>query len=191
MLRGFIITAAALLLVILVAAWFAYRFAFYVSPKQKEKSAALPTGEQYEQKYPGMTQLIRKMVADPYEEVWITARDGTRLMGRYYRVQDGAPLQIQFHGYRSNAYRDFCGGHMLTKEMGYNSLVVDQRSHGRSEGTTICFGIRERWDCLDWANYAWKRFGSETPIFLAGVSSSGIVPPSLLIVFLTSCPTSY
>ena len=34
----------------------------------------------------------------------------------------------------------------------------------------VTFGIKERKDCLSWVNYVCETFGSDTPIFLSGVS---------------------
>lgn len=48
--------------------------------------------------------------------------------------------------------------------------MIDERAHGKSEGNVITFGIMERCDCKLWAEYALKRFGKDTDIFLAGVS---------------------
>lgn len=117
--------------------------------------------------------LNRSMEELPCEEVWIRSRDGLRLCGHYYHVQDGACLHIQFHGYRGSGVRDFSAGNHVARSLGYNTLVVDQRAHGKSEGNTMTFGIRERWDCLSWAEYARDRFGSGTPVFLSGVSMGG------------------
>ena len=108
----------------------------------------------------------------PYELVYITSFDGTKLAARYYHLSDSAALQIQFHGYRSTAVRDFSGGFQLAQKMGRNLLVVDQRASGKSEGTTICFGIKEKYDCLEWTKYALDRFG-DIPIMLTGVSMGG------------------
>jgi len=47
---------------------------------------------------------------------------------------------------------------------------VEQRSHGASEGKTITFGIRERYDCLRWVEFMNERLGAETPVFLWGIS---------------------
>ena len=75
-----------------------------------------------------------------------------------------------FHGYRSTAARDGSGGFQLCLRRGFSVLMADQRGHGDSEGDTITFGIRERYDCLDWANAAVEKFGPETKILLLGVS---------------------
>ena len=189
---------AGLLLIVLLIAGFSYRTAFYSSAHRKEDHYALPQGEQYEKEQPRMLSLIQEMDEIPYEAVTISAHDGTKLAARYYHVQDGVPLQIQFHGYRGTALRDFCGGNKLARESGQNTLVVDQRAHGRSGGRTITFGIRERMDCLCWAEYASQRFGSNTPIFLYGVSmgaatvlmASELELPCNVIGIIADCPYS-
>ena len=64
----------------------------------------------------------------------IAVFDGLKLGGRYYHVRYEAPFVIQIHGYRGTAVRDFCGGNKFARESGYNSIVIDQRVHGESEG---------------------------------------------------------
>lgn len=175
---------------------YAYRVAFYVSPRLKKQKPSVPQGAQYQGERERMLALIRELEEIPYEPVTIRARDGMVLAGRYYHVRDGAPLQIQFHGYRGGAVRDFCGGNKLARESGQNTLLVDQRAHGNSGGSTITFGIRERWDCLSWAEYARSRFGPETPIFLSGVSmgaatvlmASELDLPDTVAGIIADCP---
>lgn len=159
----------AVLAVILLGGWYGYRVAFY-EPKKVEDIYLLPSGEQYDAHREHMKNCIDRLAAIPCEHVWIRARDGKRLHGRYYHVKDGAPLQIQFHGYRGGALRDLCGGAPLAMKLGHNVLLVDQRTHGDSEGKTISFGAKERLDCLCWCRYAEERFGPDTPQLLVGVS---------------------
>ena len=166
----FLSVVAVLAASVLLAAWLAYRKAFYSSPRHREELTAIPEGAQYQRHAKRMGELIEMMRTHPYERVEITARDGTGLSGRYIHVADGAPLQIQFHGYRGGPVRDFCGGNKLAREMGQNTLVVEQRAQGPSGGHTITFGILERYDCLDWIEYALARFGEDTKIMLSGVS---------------------
>ena len=189
---------AGLLLLSVLIAWYSYRTAFYSPEKRKEDYYAIPKGEQYEKERQRMLSLIREMDEIPFEAVTISAQDGTKLSARYYHVRDGAPLQSQFHGYRGTALRDFCGGNKLARESGQNTLVVDQRAHGKSGGTTITFGIRERLDCLCWAEYANQRFGSDTPVFLSGVSmgaatvlmASELELPTNVVGIIADCPYS-
>ena len=168
MLFLYLLILAALL--ILAVSLGAYLKTFYAPKFRRNRVYPLPGGEQYTRVKAQTDALYREMQALPCEEICITAPDGTRLCAGYYHQADGAPLQIQFHGYRGSRRRDFCGGHKLARSLGHNTLVVDQRAHGGSGGRTITFGIRERRDCLAWANYAAERFGSDVPILLSGVS---------------------
>jgi len=152
-----------------VTAW-AYHKAFYHSPRHRKETVELPHDATEHTTRDYMHTLIDTMGKLPYEPVEITAHDGVRLVGRYIHVRDGAPLQIQCHGYRGSAVRDFCGGNKLAREAGHNTLVITHRAHGESGSRTITFGIKERYDCLAWIEYAQARFGTDTPIFLSGVS---------------------
>lgn len=162
-----------LAVVIGLVLWFSlyvYRTAFYSPLGQRDTIDTPLKGAQYKAVAEDIFRISHIMAKIPCEEVTITSFDGCALFGRYYHVRDGAPLEILFHGYRSCAFRDCCGGHALSRKMGFNALVVDQRAHGSSGGTTISFGIREHRDCLCWVQYANKRFGNQTPIILSGLS---------------------
>lgn len=164
-----IILIGVLLLLLLAAAALVYRLAF-ASPEPHEINFYdLPKGDQYEPNHEHMTNLIRELEELPFEQVFITAKDGIRLAARYYHVQNGAPLHIQFHGYRGSSLRDFCGGNKLARSIGHNTLLVDQRGHGLSGGSVITFGIKERYDCQTWAEYAAERFG-DIPMVISGGS---------------------
>lgn len=171
----FIFTVGLILLFILGVSYYAYRRAFYHAkprPGKKEKQDTTYADEsgafrELAEKLRGWTEELSRV---PFEEVYIRSEDGKRLFGRYYHVRDGAPLQIEFHGYKGGAIRDFCGGDPFARRLGFNTLLVDQRSHGGSDGNAITFGVLERHDCLAWANYAVERFGSEVKIILTGIS---------------------
>ena len=198
MIVGLFVLLVSILIVTLAAAYYAYRVAFYVSPKYKQDLYDLPEGDDFREKREIMCMCIQRLHEMPYESVSITAADGKMLFGRYYHTADGAPVQIQFHGYRGSAMRDFCGGTAFARKLGHNALVVDQRSHGNSEGRTITFGIRERYDCQCWANYAYERFGKDTPLILSGVSmgastvlmASDLELPETVCGIIADCPYS-
>lgn len=159
-----------ILAIVLAGSFYAYTVAFY-SPTKKRASPSDPLiGAQYEAVSEHLNRICSIMQKYSFEDVSTVSYDGIRLHGRYYHFKDNAPLQILFHGYRSHPYRDSCGGHSLARKLGYNVLVVDQRAHGESDGNTITFGIKERYDCLRWINYANQRFGVNTPIVLSGLS---------------------
>lgn len=162
-----------LVMLTLIIAYVTYHMAFHSPDKIQDDIYNIPTDEQYMQNRDSMYEMVRTLANIPYESVSIVNRDGMRLVGKYYHVKDGAPLDIGFHGYRGTAIRDFCGGTKISFSMGHNVLLIDQRAHGGSDGHTIAFGVKERFDCLDWINYANERFGKDTPILLYGVSMGG------------------
>lgn len=180
--------------ILLITRW-VFRQAF--APPRGLDPLALPEGEQYERQRPRMESLIAEMAAIPYEEIRIRGRDGTPLFARYYHVRDGAPLQIQVHGYHGSAIRDFCGGNKLAREAGHNTLIIDQRAHGESGGRAVTFGIRERYDCLDWIEEVNRRF-SPPAIILSGVSmgaatvlmAASLSLPSNVRGIIADCPYS-
>lgn len=163
-----IIIIAALILTAAALSYYAYRKAFLSDRKRQEDWDGFirRAGEEG----PQVRELMEQLKEITAEDVFINSFDGLKLHGRYYHVKDGAPLDIQFHGYNGNAMRDFCGGNKISRESGHNSLLIDQRAHGMSRGKTISFGINERKDCLSWVRYAVERFGEDTEIVLSGVS---------------------
>ena len=184
-----------IVLILLGGGLFAYKTAFYSPKAEREKWQVLNTQNfpEHREKVLNIQQSLRDR---PCEFVTITSRDGLILSGRYYHVQEGAPLDICFHGYKSSPMTDFCGGSRLSLEMGHNLLLVDQRCHGSSQGMTITFGLRERYDCLSWIEYANNRFGEGTPIFLYGISmgaatvlmASGLDLPGNVKGIIADCP---
>lgn len=161
-----VLTVAA---VLVGGACFAYFKAFYNPRKDRwkvqpiQKSGYAPYREE-------MRKIYRCLKDRPFEQVSILSRDGMNLTGRYYHVKDGAPLDIGFHGYKSHSTVDFSGGSEISFELEHNLLLIDQRAHGDSQGHTITFGLRERYDLLEWVKYAVERFGPDVPILLYGVS---------------------
>jgi pimeloyl-ACP methyl ester carboxylesterase len=165
----FLIFLLALLL-ISAGTWYAYSICFY-SPASRRVTPEEPLkGAQYDAVCEHIFRMTHIMEKIPFEEVSVVSHDGLKLYGRYYHVKDGAPIELLFHGYRSHPYRDCSGGHALSRKMGFNALVVDQRAHGASEGNTISFGILERWDVSAWIQYCTNRFGDSVPIILSGLS---------------------
>lgn len=197
MLRIFIILISFLLLILIIS-YISYRMAFYAPKRVDPDAVPMPVGEQYDKQRPGISKSVDEMLARPYEPVIITSCDGKKLYGRYYHVTDHAPVQIFFHGYKSSAILDCCGGSKLAAKLGQNAIVVDQRSHGKSEGTAITFGIMERKDCLSWISYAITRFGPDVKIILSGLSmgaatvlmAADLDLPTNVIGIMADCPYS-
>ncbi len=185
-----------LLLAWLVTLFVAYRIAFYHKDK-KDMTYEVLTGPGYDPYNEQMINLIKRAVDIPFEEVRIKSKDGLTLYGRLYIKDESQPVHIQCHGYYGHALRDFSGGLQIALMCNQNVLLVDHRAHGKSEGRTITFGIKEREDVLCWANYVINRFGKDKKIFLEGISMGGATVlmsadvgiPNLMGI-LADCPYS-
>ena len=164
-----ILAAVLIILLIFLISYICYRIAFF-SPVKNRECIPETKGKQYEPHRDTMRRIFAQLAARGYEDVTIQSHDRLKLAGKYYHVKDGAPLAIAFHGYRSCGMTDFAGGAELCFELGQNLLLIDQRSHGKSQGSAITFGIEERRDCLAWVNYAVDRFGKDVEIVLYGIS---------------------
>lgn len=187
---------AAAAAVTLIISYIAYRMAFYHDrqPVPLDKKSRWMDDEEYAKSM----EWINLMAGREYEKVTITSFDGLQLSARYYHVKEGAPVQIQCHGYKGSSLRDFCGGNKLAHEKGHNTLVIDQRTAGESQGNVISFGINERKDLRKWIDFVIERNGSDVEIMLTGVSmgaatvlmTAGMeLPPNVKCV-AADCPYS-
>lgn len=103
------------------------------------------------------------------KSVYIESHDGLQLHGRWIPAEDAKGTIILFHGYRSTVIADFGPAFELYHRKGLNILVPDQRSHGKSQGRFITFGVKESKDALRWVKYHNETYG-EIPLFLSGLS---------------------
>ena len=165
-----ILLIAIILLILFFASYSCYQMVFTVDKERLSDPHVLLKGSQYLERKDKITSLINGALSLPFEDVYITSFDGLRLHGAYYETEKGAPVEIMFHGYRSIAIRDFSGGLQLAIRSGHNVLLVDQRAHGKSEGSCLTFGVLEKRDCLSWINYICERNGAETKIVIVGIS---------------------
>lgn len=166
--------AVLLLLILLFAGLQVFHSSFVREKPGKKRPAREEVDFTKSVDWEEVTRQIQKesdaAMACPHEDVYITSYDGLKLHGRYFPVEGAARTVIAFHGYHSYAFGDFGLPFPFYRKRGCNLLLVDQRSHGDSEGRYITFGVRERYDCLKWAEYAASRAPSGHPIYLAGVS---------------------
>jgi len=184
-----------LLAMILAVVWicvYVFRICFY-SPKDRvEDPYTLIPGKQYAELGDVIIACTRAIDKTPCQWVNTVSYDGLKLYARYYHTADDAPTVIVFHGYRGNALRDGAGGFALSKRLGFNVLVPDQRAHARSEGHVISFGINERRDVLSWINFA----DTGKPVILAGLSmgaatvlmASDLALPENVVGIMADCP---
>lgn len=116
-----------------------------------------------------------KIKTEENEKITITASDGTNLVGHYYERKKNAPVVIFFHGLWGNCYTNGVPIYRITENNNWNLLLVNLRAHGESGGNISTFGVLEKQDCRDWANWAASELGENTPIFFMGLSIGGAI----------------
>ena len=118
----------------------------------------------------GMREGFAWISSVPCEEHFITSRDGLCLRARYIPADRPTDrLAVLIHGYHSSGQNDFAGIFRFYRERGFDILLPDQWTHGKSEGKYITFGAYERYDVVDWIRYAVSVKG-ERKILLSGIS---------------------
>ena len=110
----------------------------------------------------------------PHEDVYITSRDGLKLHATLFPAEgDTKKYVIGIHGFQSHAWSEYAPHAEYYHTHGFGILLPDDRAHGESEGQYITMGIKDRHDCIDWANYLIGRFGKDIQVLLHGVSMGG------------------
>ena len=185
---------------ILIASFICFMKVFY-SPKRKPLPKGeydIPEGDIYEVFREDMVRWQKQLSEMKCERFEIRSRDGLKLRAKYYEYEKGAPLEIMFHGYKGNAERDLSGGVERCFKLKRNVIIVNQRAHGESDGHVITFGYKEKFDCLDWINFAVEHFGKDQKIIITGISmgaatvllASGEDLPHNVVSVLADCPYS-
>ncbi len=155
---------------VLMTAYMCFRMAFYADRKPSGEEFPIPEGEIYEPYRDKMVAWMQETRAMLHEDMEIRSFDGLTLRGKYYECEPGAPIELMFHGYRGDADRDLCGGVQRCFALKRNTLIVDQRACGTSEGHVITFGIHESDDCHRWIAHLIDRFGGDVKIIITGIS---------------------
>ena len=106
----------------------------------------------------------------PFETVSIKSDDGLLLCGYLLTCENAARSMICVHGFRGSGKKDFAFVSEFYHESNCNLLIIDQRTHGLSEGKYICYGAKERLDCVRWAEFMRDRFGEDLPMYYNGIS---------------------
>lgn len=102
-------------------------------------------------------------------DVWTRSHDGLKLHAHWIPMDNPKGTVLLAHGYRSTKLLDFSMIYELYHNLGMNLLLIDQRSHGRSEGKYITFGVLESRDVQAWVKFHNAHFGNH-PMLLSGLS---------------------
>lgn len=110
----------------------------------------------------------------PHEDVYIKSEDGLKLHATLFPAPDNNKnYVIGIHGFQSHAWNEFAPHIEFYRSIGFGMLLPDDRAHGESEGEYVTMGVKDRRDCVAWADYMVSRFGKDTKLLLHGVSMGG------------------
>ncbi len=162
-----------LLIIFFLALYFVYRFSFYSPHKGQLDDYTDLDGPIFGPYKEQLIPMIEKLRKRPYEDIYIESFDKLKLHAKYYEVKGSKKVALMFHGYRGTVNRDFCAASQLFMDLGYSLITADHRAHGKSQGHSITFGVRESKDLVSWVNYAKNRFGDDYEYILVGISMGG------------------
>lgn len=102
--------------------------------------------------------------------IWLTSADHIRLHA--YVIPNPKPTHrwvILAHAMESDADRMSCYGEQFEK-MGFNVMMVNERSHGHSKGSGATYGCQDHKDMIGWTHRLLDLVDAEAEILLFGVS---------------------
>ena len=99
----------------------------------------------------------------------IKAIDGVEIPAEYHEVENARGIAILAHGFGQNRYV-LTPQALIFHELGYSTIMFDQRHFGASKAPCSTFGVREADDLISLVQYARKRFGNDVRIVVLGVS---------------------
>jgi len=151
-----------------VASYF-FRRTMIRSNAKRERTQKM-AGTEWDLYIPKIHECKEWLAGQPKDEVWITSEDGLRLHGTFFTNSFSKKAVICFHGYTSEGLNDYSTLAKFYLEQGFHLLIVDERAHGKSEGTYIGFGCLDRQDAKLWIDYTVERLGEDCQILLHGDS---------------------
>ncbi len=148
-------------------------YTFYAACVRRKEMPWLDEEKLNKTRYGKYSKYIR--IADTYlrehnaTDVSIQSRDGLKLAGTWLAADNPKGTIILAHGYRSCKLIEFSMVLEFYHNYGLNILLPDQRSHGKSEGKIITFGVKESDDITRWIDWHNTNYG-EIPVILSGLS---------------------
>ena len=136
-----------LILINISAAFHAYRFTHYYND-DKIRNQQSSEDKPFLRTWRMMTgkklakSLIQYDPIIPYDTVHLIAADGKKLEAWYMKADSAKGTVILFHGLNSNK-GNVLGEAFEFNSFGYNTMLVDMRAHGNSEGIVNTLGYNE------------------------------------------------
>ena len=187
---------SGLLLIFFVSLYFIYRYIYHSPRKGQNNDYRVEPSLDYQGTKENIDELITKLRAVPYEDLWMKSYDGLKLHGLFYRNDSSNTFLLMFNGYRGTVRSNFSGSALYAMELGMNVVLCEQRAHGQSDGHSITFGRKEQFDVCAWIDFIKEKWGNSVKIIIAGISmgaatvlyASDKIDPEIKIV--ADCPYS-
>lgn len=165
----FLLVLAAILLLLIVSGGYTFMVACLRIQEllwlDEEALKKTPYGRFYDHIVSGNDWLVQHNA----QEVHIRNEDNLELWGLWVPAENPRGTILLAHGYRSSFLPDFGLVFDFYHKQGMNLLLPNQRSHGKSEGKYITYGVKESRDMLCWIDFHNRTFG-EYPMILSGLS---------------------
>lgn len=126
-------------------------------------------GTIYEGRFPKFKNTHQLLCDAGIHEVYTVSHDGLTLFARWIPADNAKGTVLIAHGYRSHSYIEFGDAIAFYREHGLNLLLIDERTHGKSQGKFITLGTQESRDIVTWVQYH-NRTLSDCPVILHGLS---------------------
>lgn len=140
-------------------------------PKTLQKAGSLISGSQGDREFLNEVHAASERLAEQENEtVEIISHDGIPLVGHFVPCSNAKRIIVAMHGWRSSWTNDFGMIADFWQKNNCSVLYAEQRGQNNSGGDYMGFGLVERYDVLDWIDWLNARFGTDIPIYLAGVS---------------------
>ena len=164
----FVIFILILVLVFLISMLYFFNMAFVRQNLGDIDDMENPVNKPLEEHKNEINEAMEYVKNLPFEWVETVSFDGLKLKARYFDNNSDKTIFL-FHGYRAAALRDFSCAIKMYRSLGFNILMCDQRSHGRSEGKLITFGVKESRDVLEWIDFVSVKYNPQK-IVISGIS---------------------
>lgn len=111
---------------------------------------------------------------DSWEKEELSVKNGEHtIRGEYHSISNARGIAIVVHGFGQNRYIMIPQAKIL-RDMGFSTILYDQRRFGISEAPHGGFGVAEGKDAACMVDYVRSRFGKDTKIVMIGCSMGAI-----------------
>lgn len=148
-----------------------YGYHYLFIRRDNKKPEEYLKGEKLQNKLNKINIINEYLNKSKYEKIFINSFDDTKLCGIRIFNHNTNKYIILVHGWHQNK-ESILDRAIKFDELGYNTLTIDQRAAGESNGPINTFGLKESKDLIEWIKYL-NSIVPNVQIVLYGVSMGG------------------